>query len=100
MNHIVNIYGRKNSKSPDIIYQFNIGEQLIKGKWHYSVIQSGYRFNNELINEVTEDVVISEITNKIEEILNGTYGREFLNNPILRLYYDDELKKPVAVFRR
>ena len=99
MSYTVNIYGRKDSKSPDIIYQFNIGEHLTEGKWHHSVIQKGYKFNNELIDELTEDSVISEITSKIEEILNSTYGRELLISPILHLYYDDELKKPVAVFK-
>lgn len=99
MSYTVNIYGRKDSKSPDIIYQFNIGEHLTECKWHHSVIQKGYKFNNELIDELTEDSVISEITSKIEEILNGPYGRELLISSILHLYYDDELKKSVAVFK-
>ena len=99
MSYTVNIYGRKDSKSPDIIYQFNIGEHLTEGKWYHLVIQKGYKFNNDLIDELTEDSVISEITSKIEEILNSPYGRELLISPILHLYYDDELKKPVAVFK-
>lgn len=99
MSYTVNIYGKKDSKSPDVIFQFDIGEYLTEGKWHHSVIQKGYKFNNELIGGITEDSVISEITSKIEEILNSPYGRQFLITPVLRLFYDDELKKPVAVFR-
>ena len=99
MSYIINIYGRKDSKSPDIIYQFTIGEQLSDGKWYHSVVQKGYKFNNELIDELTEESVISEITNKIEEILNSSQGRNLLISPILHLSYDDELKKPVVTFK-
>ena len=99
MSYTVNIYGRKDSKSPDIIYQFDIGEELTDGKWYHSVIQKDYKFCNELIDGISEDFVISEITNKIEEILNSPKGRDLLISPILRIYYDDDSKKLIVVFK-
>lgn len=99
MSYTVYVYGRKDSKSPDLVYQFNIGERITDGKWHHTVIQKGHRFCNELIDELTEESVISEITNKVEEILNGSHGRDLLISPILHLAYDDETKKPVVTFK-
>ena len=100
MSYSINIYGRADSKSPDIIYTFAIGEHLHDGKWHHSVVEKNYIFNNELIDELSEDAVISEIRTKIEEILNSVYARNLLICPVLRLYYDDEQKKPVVMFNK
>ena len=100
MSYSINIYGRADSKSPDIIYSFTVGEHLHDGKWHHSVIEKKYEFKNELIEELSEEVVISEIKAKIEEILNSVYARNLLICPVLRLYYDDELKKPVVTFNK
>lgn len=99
MSYKTYIYGRRDSKKPDIEYIFDIGDHLYDGKWHYNVIQRDYIFHNELIEELTEDKVISEIKSKIEEIFNGAKVRDFIASPILRLYYDDENKKPVIHFK-
>lgn len=55
MSYSINIYGRADSKSPDIIYTFAIGEHLHDGKWFHTVIEKKYEFKNELIEELSED---------------------------------------------
>lgn len=99
MAYTVNIYGRSDSKSPDITYTFEIGEHMHDGIWSNRVIQKNYAFHNELIDELTEETVIAETKKKVEELLNSPLARNFIISPVLRLYYDDESKKPVLQFK-
>ena len=98
MKYTANIYGTEKSKGPDIIYSFEIGERIADGKWHNYVTKDSYSLCNELINEMDEKDVIRAVHDKVEELLNCDKARKFLISPRLRLYYDDEQKKPSLVF--
>lgn len=96
--YTVNIFGNADSRTPDIKYMFDIASTMTNGAWTYNACSVAYQFNNELIPDLTENQVISAVTAEVNSILNSSAGPMWIRSPRLRLYYDDETKRPVVKY--
>lgn len=100
MNITTQIYGTSKSTSPDIVASFTVAEHFTCGKWTFNICNFKYTFNNELIDELSEEHVIEEMQKFIEMILNSPNARNWIASPTLRMYYDDEEKNVVFMRTR
>lgn len=99
MQVVTKIYGRSDSKSADMQCVFDVRSIFDNGSWTYKMSNTKFTFFNEPIDELNNNSIQIRTMVKIEEILNSDKAMDFICSPILRVYYDDELKLPVVKFK-
>lgn len=90
------IYGRSGSNHPDMLFEFDILEELKNGVWTFGIGHEKHQMLNELIDELNETEVLESIHSFVSSIIeNPKEGFQWVRRPELSIAFDDVTKKAV-----